>query len=69
MLDFEFVRGTAGANAHCGICGQAYALGGIHGSETCAKSKETTLRYLGVTPEQMRQIVREEIRAALGKPE
>lgn len=54
---------------NCWTCGKPFNFG-VHGSGICDKPKAGTVHYIGVTPEQVRQIVREELeRAAAGKSE
>ena len=50
----------------CPICGKDIRSG-AHGTGICARSRYGDTQYIGITPEQVRQIVREEIRAALSE--
>ena len=59
------VRQTTTGGA-CSFCGRAYyEQGGLHGDGICNKVPSGEVRYIGVTPEQVRQIVREVLRAAM----
>lgn len=51
----------------CPICGAQYINAVGHGWGVCKGAQNHTTRYISVTPDEMRQIVREELDAALKK--
>jgi hypothetical protein len=53
---------TGGA---CSYCGKSYTGFGVHGQGICDVVPRGEVRYLGVTPEQIRNIVRDVIREEL----
>lgn len=64
--DFPLMQTTGGG---CPICGHPYINAVGHGWGVCKGVVRSDETYLGVTPDQVRQIVREELqRAGLGKP-
>lgn len=71
MNDFDFVRmNTQTTGGACSNCGQPYSPGAVHGPGICGHVPAGETRYIGITPDQVRQIVREELkRCALGKSE
>lgn len=56
--------GTTAGSATCGICGQPFYLGGLHGHGICNKTYEAPQ----LTEADIRRIVREELERAKEQP-